>query len=79
VTLSTNPLAPNVGQTATATFTNVQTNAEVSAGVNDICGARTYRIINSADTNVHPWITINGPVSRVYTITAAPTDLSLGG
>jgi hypothetical protein len=61
VTLSTNPLAPNVGQTATATFTNIQTNAEVSAGVNDICGDRTYRIINVGDTNAHSWITISGP------------------
>jgi hypothetical protein len=79
ITLTTDPLAPNVGQTQTTTFTNIQTNAEVSAGVNDICGARTYRIINPSDTNAHPWITISGPTNRVYTITAAPTDLSLGG
>jgi hypothetical protein len=67
------------GQTQTFTFSEAVDDVATANSIVDICGVRTYLMRDNGDTTTISWLTISGPVSGTYTVTASPDDDSLEG
>ena len=74
--------APKIGATSTVDFTEIKDTIEEDNLNSNLCGPRTYSILDADNSNnVHSWVTVAAKtgVADTYTITAAPTADSLAG